>query len=151
MTMTLAQADIVVRNPQGRTVAVVEVKERPALTPAGAVQVYHQWVTVSGSPPPYFVLLSPDTAFVWKCDGSRCDDRPAAVLPMQRIISRYWPSRQDGNRIRHGQLELIGRVWLMDLVQAYSEELGSDPESELVRIGFVDAVHGGSIAAGSGA
>lgn len=151
MTMTTAQADIVVRNPQGRAIAVVEIGERDRLTPAVVSRVRRQWMPAFGPPPLYFLLLSPDQAFVWKGDSSHCEDEPAAAFAMEEIIARYWPSRQAGTRIRHSQLELIATLWLMDLTQAYSEQLATGPDAELARTGFIDAIHGGSVVTETGA
>lgn len=141
-------ADIIVLNPAGRAVAVVEVKNRRDLTPEVAVQLRRNLVVHGLVPPgPYFLLISQDVGYLWLASaGPLPHDPPALEFEVQPVILRYLTWFDGSRRLTGSALELVVAQWLDDLAAGrgpQSESVEAKPES----FGFVTAIAGASIVA----
>jgi hypothetical protein len=133
--------DIMIRDTQGRAVAVVELKNRENLSRDIAVVIRRNLLTHSPPPSaPYFLLLSQDAGFLWK--GVGYDDlhaSPTSEFPMKNLVSRYLPGEPANVRLRESQFELLILQWLTDLTRTPSR-LAEEPEKSLARSGFIEAI-----------
>src|SRR5437588_11343817 len=89
---------------------------------------------------PYFLLLSPDTGFLWKGDPSlSADSAPNEKFPMSSVITRYFRG-DPGKWSYYAALEWMALEWLMDL-RAKPQEMIEEPDKMLTHAGFTDAIH----------
>lgn len=102
-------SDILVAEPSGATVLVVEVKNRRGLDAEAARQ------HLALIDPPhlcYFMLVSQETAHVWSPGEARGLQPPSASFAFDEVVAQYAPEASDDDRL-HGQaLELIVVEWL---------------------------------------
>ena len=133
-------ADILLRNPRGEAIAVVEAKGAMNLTPALAMDIRRRMLA-HGLPAhlPYFLLLSQERGYLWQdSQALRSDTPPTVELPMAGVVKRYFPA-EPGTRLHGVQLELLLVQWLADLAAGASVS-ESEPERSLEKVGFLDAI-----------
>ena len=143
-TTTTLMADLVVRDPHGRLVALVEVKAGPPMTWEMASRS-RDLVLGGNVSVPYFLLVSEEAAFLWALLQAGGEAPQATSCRMGEIIARYWPSRPVGSRITSDQLTFITRLWLLDLAEAFADELNDEASRCLAHEGLVEAMHGGTV------
>jgi hypothetical protein len=80
------RADVVVRAPDNRVIAVVEVKNREHLTQDVAIAIHRGLVADGRLNPhvPYFLIVSQDMGYLWDAQSSpRPFAEPDVVFPME--------------------------------------------------------------------
>ena len=142
MAISHPKPDILIRNPEGQPVAVVEVKNIQNLSRDEAMELRRDLVSYGvPSQVPYFLLLSQDIGYLWK--ESRLDTintPPTYEFPMDGVISRY-SERKPGQRLYATELELLILQWLTNL-STKPQKNTEEPESTLARAGFSDSIKG---------
>ncbi|MBA3643958.1 MAG: hypothetical protein H0W59_07825 [Chloroflexia bacterium] len=144
------RTDFALRGPDGRIVALVEVKNRERWTERGAVR-FRRNAVVHGMIDPYaqfFLLVSQDVGFVWdQRDHPPLDVLPSAQFPMSPVVSHYLRWVKPGERLYGSGLELTVERWLSDVVDDVASR-PKEPEAALAGTGFLEAIRGGAIISG---
>ncbi|SRR6266550_7559213 len=89
--MRTFQPGLLIESPDENPIAVIEVKSRRNI-PHDLAIIVRSSMLERGLPAhvPYFLLLSPDTGFLWKGDSSlSADSPPDYEFPMNSVITRY--------------------------------------------------------------
>lgn len=137
--------DILIRDPEGYPIAVVEVKNIQNLSRDMAMELRHNLIEY-GIPArvTYFLLLSQDIGFLWKeLKHLDPDAPPNYEFPMDKVVTRYL--KEDSERRLYGSiLELIVFQWLNDL--ATNPGTGDEePEKTLALSGFIESIKDATI------
>jgi hypothetical protein len=145
MTTTSRNADILIRDATGSTLAVVEVKNIQNLSGDEAMQLRHN-LAEFGVPfqAPFYLLLSQDTGFLWK-DSSyeNLDVPPMYEFPMDDVVARYSHGKA-GERLYGAVFEILVLRWLNNLTSQPSVT-DKEPEKTLALSGFLHAVQGADV------
>ncbi len=149
--MKILRTDILVRSPNGRDIALVEVKNRRNFSPEIAGMVRQQMLEYAQfSQVPYFLLLSQDKGFLWKEPITRSIDAlPSYEFPMDSVVARYSHGTDNGNgtdRLKEQYLELLFLQWLLDLSNN-PQRIEDEPEKSLAHSGFLESIQGAAILA----
>src|SRR5438105_8323585 len=142
------RADILVQNPDGHPIAVIEVKNRQHLSRDIAVEL-HSNIIANGLPHqiPYFLLLSQDTGFLWSNMGRQgLNPSPTLEFPMNDVIRRYLPKLDTKERLRDAELEFLIIQWLIDLTGGAQDD-NQEPERSLALANFLDSIRGAMVVA----
>ncbi len=134
--MSNFQPDLVIKNVEGKPIAVIEVQGRQDLTLDVAMEIRRNMLD-SGLPAhiPYFLLLSQDHGFLWQDSQTGTSDVPPAYdFPMDKIISRY-SNRNPEQRLFATELELLVLHWLTNL-SSKPQKVMEEPEKTLAFSGF---------------
>jgi hypothetical protein len=143
--MRLAVGDIVIVSPFGQVVAVVEVKNGPATTPALAAALRRNALMHGGADAAFFLLLSQTEGFLWdQRVQSSPDAAPTARFPMAPVVERFVPRERADERLWGRELELIVFQWLNELAEGLADA-EREPERMLARSGLLPAVREASI------
>ena len=137
--------DILIRDPEGDTIAVIEVKNLPNLTRDVATELRHNLIEY-GVPArvPYFLLLSQDVGFLWKeAKETDLDAPPTYEFPMNKVVSRYFKEDSE-QRLYESILELLVFQWLNELA-VRPENDDEEPEKTLALSGFTESIKGAII------
>jgi hypothetical protein len=137
--------DILIRDPEGDTIAVVEVNNLPNLSRDVATELRHNLIEY-GVPAqvPYFLLLSQDVGFLWKeAKQADLDAPPTYVLPMDKVVKRYLREDLD-RRLYESILELLVFQWFNDLAVKPGNE-DEEPEKTLALSGFSKSIKDATI------
>lgn len=145
MATTRPRPDILVRNPEGDPIAIVEVKNLKDLSRDEAMELRHNLIDYGiPSHVPYFLLLSQEVGFLWKGPRYESPDAPPSYeFPMDKVVARY-SKREPGRRLYEAELEILVLQWLTNLStkpQTNTEE----PEKILALSGFNEAIKGASV------
>ncbi len=145
MTTTSRNADILIKDAKGDTIAVVEVKNIQNLSRDEAMQLRHNLVDF-GVPfqAPFYLLLSQDTGFLWK-DSSyeNLDVPPMYEFPMDDVVARYSHGKA-GERLYGAVFEILALRWLNNLTSQPSA-ISKEPEKTLALSGFINAIQGADV------
>ena len=145
MTTTSRNADILIRDANGKTLAVVEVKNMQNLSRDEAMQLRRN-LTDFGVPfqAPFYLLLSQDVGFLWK-DSSyeNLDMLPMYEFPMEDVVARYSHGKA-GERLYGAVFEILALRWLINLA-SQSQTANQEPEKTLAQSGFLNAVQGADV------
>ena len=138
--------DLVIKDPEGLPIAVIEVKNRQDLSSDIAIEMRRNMLK-RGLPAqmPYFLLLSQDVGYLWKAQNY-IDVPPAYTFPMENVITRYAigaPNR----RLFNTELELLILQWLMNLREE-SKHVVEEPEKSLEDAGFNEAIKDAAVLIG---
>jgi len=143
--MRISQPNITIEDRDEFPIAAVEITNMPDIQLDQAIEIRsHMLERGLPSHIPYFLLLSPDSGFLWK--GGRLSDMdspPDLQFPMDTVMAQY-SKKPPEQRLYTGQLEYLFARWLIDLKtqpQAMVEEL----EKKLMHVGFTDAIHHAAI------
>ena len=138
--MRTFQPSLLVENRDEFPIAMVEVKGRRGMSRDVAVEIRESMLE-RGLPAhiPYFLLLSPDTGFLWKDDPSlNAKTPPNYEFPMRSVVTRY--SEGESEQFLHWSvLEYVVLEWLVDL-RAKPQEMVDEPDKMLARAGFTDVL-----------
>lgn len=137
--------DILIRNPQGLPVAVVEIRNRQNLSRDIAMQLRHN-LAAYGIPVtvPYFLLLSQDVGFLWKEQKpENLHALPNYEFPMDKVVARYLNENSD-QRLYGSILEVLVYHWLNDLAMMPQNE-NEEPEKTLAEAGFSESIKGATV------
>jgi hypothetical protein len=138
------EADIVVRNPRGENVLIVEVKNRPHLTDRVATALQEPFLRLL-TPNVFFMLVSQDLGYIWRADdASKIPEPPIARFSMQPIIARYWPRGVEQGRLRENELEMVVQQWLRD-ASTGAPEVPEEADQALERTGLSAAIRRASL------
>jgi len=147
--MTISQSrprpDILVRDPDGFPIAIVEIKNRQNLSRDVATELRRSMIA-HGLPArvPYFLLLSQDVGYLWKdVKQTDLDAPPTFEFPMDKVVTRYL--KEDSKQRLYGSiLELLVFQWLNDLATNSGNE-SEEPEKTLALSGFSQSVKDSTI------
>jgi hypothetical protein len=135
--MLMATADIIVRAPDGRIVATVEVENLPVLKPDRAIALKDLWLEHRLIlPGAYFLLVSQEHGYLWLPAHAETGTRPDVIFPMGSVVARAFPQLRQGERLHGSVLEMAIADWLRDLA-IENVSLRGNPERKLVKAGFV--------------
>ena len=145
MTTTSRNADILIRGADGKTLAVVEVKNIQNLSRDEAMQLRRN-LTDFGIPfqAPFYLLLSQDMGFLWK-DSSydNLDEPPMYEFPMEDVVARYSHGNA-GERLYGAVFEILALRWLINLA-SQPQTASQEPEKTLAQSVFLNAVQGADV------
>ncbi len=142
------RADILIRSPDNRIIAIIEVKNRQDLS-RNIAMILRRNMMAHGLLPQtlYFVLLSQDIGFLWKgSEQENLQAPPAVEFSMKQIMDRYLPEMNPEERLRGAELELLVLQWLTDLTWG-SQETIEEPEKSLAPSKFLEAIQGATVTA----
>jgi hypothetical protein len=140
-------ADVLVTSADGWPVALVEVKNRPRLTPEIATSLRSTLLEHGMASPrvPYFLVVSQDVGFLWAQERQRDpDDPPTAEFPMQQVVSRYARWLPLGERLIGGTLDYVVADWLSDLSVGFGPQIPEATEP-LEGSGFLELLKGATV------
>jgi len=137
--------DIVIQNPDGQFVAVVDVKSYKNLTPEIATALRRTRMLHTLLPQtPYYLLVSQEKGFLWKNAWREGPETPPTYeFPMDSVITRYRKSKQEEKPFGR-ELESLALRWLHDLADA-KVWANEEPEKTLALSGFTDSVKEGMV------
>jgi len=145
MTTTSRNADILIKDTNGKTLAVVEVKNVQNLSRDEAMQLRRN-LTDFGVPfqAPFYLLLSQDVGFLWK-DSSyeNLDVLPMYEFPMENVVARYSHGKA-GERLYGAVFEILVLRWLNNLA-SQPPIIDQEPERTLAQAGFINAIQGADV------
>lgn len=143
--MANVRLDLVITNPNGELIAIIEIRNMSNLSREEATEI-RQVLLEYGLPnqAPYFLLLSQDIGFLWKKTSSDTSDTPPTYeFPMNNIIERYL-KRKTERRLYGSELELLVLQWLLNL-STRSQQESEEPEKTLANSGFSKDIQGASV------
>ena len=119
------RADIIVRAPDGRTIAIGEVKGGEPLSDELAASIRRNLVSNSSNYAlvPFFLLVTRENGYLW--------DQRAGVLPfsqatrkfpMDPVIKNYFPWLEPDERPGRSEVKLASAAWLQDLADQIARE-----------------------------
>lgn len=147
MAISRPRPDILIKNPQGFPIAVVEVKNQQNLSRDVATKLRRNMVAHGFlAQIPYFLLASQDVGFLWKEPKHVSFDAPPTYeFPMDKVVARYL-KREPGQRLYGAELELVVLQWLTDLALG-TQKVVEEPEKTLALSGFNESIKGATILA----
>ncbi|HET8852453.1 MAG TPA: hypothetical protein VFN02_07995, partial [Ktedonobacteraceae bacterium] len=104
MSRSRPRPDILVRDPDGFPIAIVEIKNRQNLSRDVATELRRSMVA-HGLPArvPYFLLLSQDVGYLWKdVKQTDLDAPPTYEFPMDKVVTRYL--KEDSEQRLYGSI-----------------------------------------------
>ena len=141
--MQMFQTSLLIENCDEYPIAMVEVKGGRDMSRDIAVEIRSSMLE-RGLPAhiPYFLLLSPDTGFLWKDDPSlSANSPPDYEFPMNSVIIRYSKGEPE-KWLYRSALEYLILRWLTNLSSKPEEMvMAEEPEKTLVCAGFTDAIY----------
>ena len=142
------QADIVIKDRNGKLKANIEVKNKKNLTAEAASFHYRNMMNYGFiANAPYFLMISQDIGFLWDDleSGIICSN-PKLEFVMREVVGRYLPHLGE-DRLSGSELEFLVIQWLMDLM-GLDSYVQTEPERSLIDIGFTEAILGGVVVSG---
>lgn len=145
--MTAFQPEILIQSPQGKPIAVVEVRNRQHFS-LDIAREYRRNLLTHGLYPhgPYFLLASQDKGYLWTdAKENVIEAEPSYEFPMENVVARYMKT-SPGERLYGSVFELVVLQWLYDLSAGTSTSL-EEPEKTLERAGFNRLIKGANVIA----
>jgi len=145
MSRSRPRPDILVRDPDGFPIAIVEIKNRQNLSRDVATELRRSMVA-HGLPArvPYFLLLSQDVGYLWKdVKQTDLDAPPTYEFPMDKVVTRYLKEDSE-QRLYESILELLVFQWLNDLA-TNPGNVSEEPEKTLALSGFSQSIKDATI------
>ncbi|MGB8348421.1 MAG: hypothetical protein WCD86_26305 [Ktedonobacteraceae bacterium] len=143
--MTAFQPEILIQSPQGKPIAVVEVRNRQHFS-LDIAREYRRNLLRHGLYPhgPYFLLASQDKGYLWTdAKENVIEAEPSYEFPMENVVARYMKTFP-GERLYGSVFELVVLQWLYDLSAGTSTSL-EEPEKTLERAGFSRLIKGANV------
>jgi hypothetical protein len=141
------QADLLVSAPNGRIVAIGEVKGGQSLSETEAARFRANLIRSSSeiALSPFFLLVWPDIGYLWDQREILHPTAPATItFPMAAVIERYLPWLNQGELPGSTQLALALAGWVADL--ADPTRLETAPAVHVFgQIDFLAAIRGASV------
>jgi hypothetical protein len=140
--MAVFRPDILIQSPQGRPIAVVEVKNRQNFS-RDIAKEYRRNLLTHGMYPqgPFFLFTSQDVGFIWtESKENILDAEPSYEFPMDNVLIRYM-RRKPEERLYGFQLKTLIHQWLDDLTQGQQKAI-EEPEKTLALAGFNESIKG---------
>lgn len=140
-------ADIVVRAPDQRVIAIGEAKGGQSLSPELAAQYHGNLIGHSNvfALAPFFLMIWRDVGYLWdQRSGSYPPSGPEITFAMAPIVAHYLPWLHEGERPGSIELALAVAHWLDDLAHPVQGRIvpSIDTFSET---DFLEAMQGASI------
>ena len=139
--------DITIRKRDGRPIAIVEVKNKRALTEADASFLRRGFLAhglMEGIP--YFLVLSQDVGYLWhqEAQSTGSDVDAFTRFSMDAVLRRFVSEVDLEVRLHGAELELVVWQWLTEIA---GNGLNADrePECQLRSSGFLDALQETSV------
>lgn len=142
----LMKPDILISDAVGRPIAIVEVKGGSRKSAKWAAEFRRNLLAeYPGSPPPFFLLATPERFDFWKEQTSKSAVQPDFSMNPGDLIKSYdLLGDAHAGSLSGSALELIVADWLRDLVRGRN---GGDKAGRwLSTSGFLDAIRGGRVA-----
>ena len=138
--------DITIRKRDGRPIAIVEVKNKRALTEADASFLRRSFLAHGLIEDiPYFLVLSQDVGYLWHQEASPSSDVDAFIrFSMDGVLKRFMSEADIDERLRGAQLELVVWQWLTEIA-GNGLNADQEPERQLRSSGFLDALQETSV------
>lgn len=141
------RADIVVRAPDGRIVAIAEINNRIDLNSNVAVDFRRDLIADNQLDPwiPFLLVISQDVGFLWDRGASgQPFVNPSASFPTSSILEHYLPWYDPAKRLSNEEVQHTVARWLRDIA---SNESGrpTDVDASLMKTTFLEAMHGASV------
>ncbi|HEU5379252.1 MAG TPA: hypothetical protein VFV38_27840 [Ktedonobacteraceae bacterium] len=143
--MSTFKADLLIKDNEGKPIAVIEVQSRHNLSSDVATEI-RRTLLEHGLPAqiPYFLLLSQDDGYLWKGSVQLMPDSPPMYhFPMNSVIHRYSLKEPD-QRLFASELELLMLHWLANLSMK-QPETPEEPEKTLAQAGFNESIKNGMV------
>jgi hypothetical protein len=140
--------DIVVQNPEGQFVAVVEIKNMPDLSRDLATIMRRNSMTYGLLPQtPYFLLLSQDKGYLWKEAWREGPETPPNYeFPMDKVVTGYL-KKEPEERLYNRELKYLALEWLNDLADGRRKAI-EEPEKTLAQAGFNETIKEATVTLG---
>lgn len=143
--MSTFKADLLIKDNEGKPIAVVEVQSRHSLSSDVATEI-RRTLLEHGLPAqiPYFLLLSQDDGYLWKGSVQLMPDSPPMYhFPMNSVI-RCYSLKEPDQRLFASELELLMLHWLANLSMK-QPETSEEPEKTLAQAGFNESIKNGMV------
>lgn len=110
-------ADLVVRDPNGQFIALIEVKNWQNPNFEMAVAQLNAIIATETIPyAQFFLILSQEKRFLWKNpNGKKIKQSPDVEFSMTNVINRYVAEQNKGTWLKDYQLESLLLRWLIEL------------------------------------
>jgi hypothetical protein len=141
------QVDFEVTGRAGDTVALIEVKNVPSLTPLSAAELRRglREDDPAIAIPAFFLIVSQDKTFLWEPEQSDANDaEPAATFPMRPILREYLTDHLLDQPLRGAELDIAVLQWLSDITRGR----GGIPLEQSSVKKFAERLRGGDIHGG---
>lgn len=136
--------DISIRDSDHNLIAVVEVIGFQALD-EHAVDIHETYTnSVTRAAADFFLLISPETGFLWAEGSIREDGRANHVFEMSEVLDQYNGDKKPIDSIRKNRLEFIVFRWLFDIT-SQNRRLNTNADKALGDSGFIKATLGAFI------
>jgi hypothetical protein len=141
-----AVADLVVRDAEDRTIAVVEAKNARDLTPEWATEVLEHLVArIHLNGVCYRLVASQDYGYLWdNAAENGADAQPSARFDMRPIVAKYSGLDPENGRLRHNELQLTLFAWLLDVTLGSGSDW-SPPDASEELYSFLRDIRGGTV------
>lgn len=142
-SMTVSQADFAVYDRSGQLAAVAEAKRKAGTSTDWAVMWFRNFLEHAQSTPPYLLLATPDTVYLWQ---RALASSPPRVLRGSDIFRTYFErSHLTAGDVSPQAFELIVGDWLHDVLSERWQPVNAEQSKPLVESGFLDAVRHGRV------
>jgi hypothetical protein len=141
--MTVLQADFAVYDRSGQLAAVAEAKKKAGTSMDWAAMWFRNFIQHAQSTPPYLLLATPDTVYLWQRGVA---SSPPRVLKGSDIFRTYFErSHLSPSDVSPQAFELVVGAWLHDVLSDLWQPVNAELRAPLVESGFLDAVRQGRV------
>jgi len=143
------RADIFVKTPQGRPLALVEVKNLPGLSENNAVELRDALVLHLDDLIRYVMVVSQSAGYLWQVQADETSSKlphygQTQELDMTPVLREYLSEAQLKRHLRGTDLDLVLSHWLGDLARGRTDTLpGTTEQGPLVQ--FVADIRGAQV------
>jgi hypothetical protein len=136
-------SDIIIKNKEDQTIAMVEVKNSQNLSKEIADNFRRNLIAhglISNTP--YFLILSQDKGFLWNQKSE--ETKKIYEFSVKKILEKYIPEIDSGNRLKGQQLEFFIFQWLNDLALRHKENI-TEINTPLASSGFIHDIQDANV------
>lgn len=140
-------SDIVVKDPEGWPIAMIEIKNRLGLTRSVATAIRRNMLGYGlvSRRAPFFLVVSQNAGYVWRQQSNTVlDDPPTTEFPMGPVLRHYARWLAPDQRLSGSSLEFVVANWLADQATGHGPDL-QDATAPLDEIGFLEAIEDGIV------
>lgn len=132
--------DILIRNPQQRTIALVEIDNILNLDEATATEYFLQLSDyIEATAAIYTMIVSQKIGYLWKSEVvTSPDPKPLVVFPMEPVIKRLQPDFDGKEYLYKGGLIFLIWQWLREM--SVAEPPFEEPEKTIAQTDFIDKI-----------
>jgi hypothetical protein len=141
------QADFAVLDQSGRLALVAEAKNKRGADPQWATEWFRNFVTLQRGPaPPYVLLATPESLFIWKRSEKGSSLEPTATVDARRVFASYLRnSSLEITNISGSTFEFIVGAWLDDVSHGFWQALVPEERRLFGDSGLLEAVENGRV------